>query len=199
MIIFVTAAIMLTCAGFYYREGLFTAICMAINVFLAGLIAFNFFEPLSNKVEALTDRTWMQGLEDFVCLIGLFCASFGLLRALTNKLNNEEITLQPTVNSLGAAAVGLAMGYLLAGFLVTAMETLPWHRNFLDFELHGENESGMRSVLPPDRVWLALMHRAGATCLSRGDNAPTFDAEGTFESYYSRFRRYDDGPNAGQK
>jgi uncharacterized membrane protein YidH (DUF202 family) len=190
MLILLTAAIMLICAYFYFREGLFTAVCMCVNVFLAGLIAFNFFEPLADSVEKSVRQTFLQGYEDFLCLIGVFSLALGVLRALSNHCNNDEVYYRPTLNALGAAGTALVMGYLLAGFLICAMETLPWNQNFLGFEPYRPEESPLRRVVPPDRVWLALMHRAGTTGLARGDT--TFDADGTFESQYYRFRRYPD-------
>jgi hypothetical protein len=190
--------VMLICAYVYFREGLFTAVCMGINVFLAGLVAFNFFEPLAGFLESMLDKTFLQDYLDFLCLVGVFALTLGVLRALTNKYNNEEVHYQPMMNAIGAAVVALGTGYLLAGFLICAMETLPWHQNFLGFEPYRPDEPSVRRVMPPDRVWLALMQRASQTCLSRS-GPPAFDKEGTFESYYMRFRRYADAPGEGQK
>jgi hypothetical protein len=194
-----TIIVILIVAYCHYREGLFTAACMCVNVVLAGLIAFNFWEPLAGAVESVVDRTFLQGYEDFVCLMFLFALSLGLLRALTHHFNSAEVVFQPALNQLGAAAMALITGYLLSGFLVCAMETLPWHQNFGGFEPYRENETGIRRYLPPDRIWLSLMHRAGATCLSRGDESRTFDPEGAFESNYFRFRRYADAPPEAPK
>src|SRR5262245_51383569 len=116
MLTLLTVGLMLICAYVYFREGLFTAVCMCANVFLAGLLAFNFFEPLANVAEQALDKTFLQGYEDFVCLIGLFSISLGVLRSVANRINNEEVHYQPTLNALGAAGVALVMGYLIAGF-----------------------------------------------------------------------------------
>jgi hypothetical protein len=197
MLIVFTLAVMLIVAYCHWQEGVFSAACMTISVFLAGLITFNFWEPLAGIVEPLIDRTFLQGYEDFVCLIGLFTVVLALLRGLTHALNNAEIEFLPIVNQVGGGLAALVTGYLLSGFLVCAMETLPWHQNFLGFEPYQEQEPKFRRYLPPDRVWLALMHRAGATCLSRGEGSPTFDAEGAFEGNYFRSRRYPDAPREG--
>ena len=72
---------------------------------------------------------------------------------------------------------------------------------------------GLRRIMPPDRVWLALMYRAGAFAFatsdedaSASDNGSafekayakhyTFDRKATFEMRYARFRRYGDHRNA---
>ena len=72
----------------------------------------------------------------------------------------------------------------------------------MDFEPRSRNEGDMRRLLPPDRVWLALMHYAGANGFARSadneaadspfDRYPTFDRSGTFELRYWRYRRYSD-------
>jgi len=46
-------------------------------------------------------------------------------------------------------------------------------------------------VLPPDRVWLALMRRASTGPFRQGED-PGFDPGGSFEQRYARLRRYAD-------
>jgi hypothetical protein len=190
MLILFTLAVTATVVYFHWREGIFNAACLCIAVFLSGLFAFNFFEPLATWMESFLDRTGLQGYEDFMCLIMLFFTALGLLRAATNAINNTEVEYQPVVNQIGAGVIAVVTGYLLSGFLIASMETLPWSQNFLGFEPYQEQESKLRSFLPPDRVWLALMHRAGATSLSAGDASTTFDPDGAFEGNYLRNRRF---------
>ena len=200
MLILFTLAVMLVVAYYHWHEGLFTATSLLVCVVLAGLVTFNFWEPLASLVESFVDRSFVQGYEDFVCLIGLFTVSLALLRGLTHSLNSKEIEFVPALNQIGGGMVGLVTGYLLSGFLVCALQTLPWQQNFLGFEPYQENELIVRRLLPPDRLWLALMHRAGNTCLSRGEGpGRTFDPDGTFESNYLRFRRYAEPPGEGTK
>jgi len=200
MLILFTLLVMLVVAYYHWGEGLFTAAGLLVCVMLAGLVTFNFWEPLANLVESLVDRSFVQGYEDFVCLIGLFTVSLALLRGLTHSLNNKEVEFFPALNQIGGGVIGLFTGYLLSGFLICAMETLPWHQNFLGFEPYQENEIIVRRFLPPDRIWLALMHRAGnAGVMSRGEGSRTFDPDGAFESNYYRFRRYSEPPAEGFK
>jgi hypothetical protein len=194
MLILLTIVIMLILAYCHFRQGLFSSTCTLVNVFLAGLITFNFWEPFAGVLEGWMVRTFVQGYEDFIVLITLFGVSLLVLRGVENSINKVEVAYYPALNQLGGSVVALVTGYLLSGFLICALETLPWHQNFLGFEPYNENESGVRRLMPPDRVWLALMHRAGKTWLSRGETVPTFDAEGTFESNYMRFQRQADAP-----
>src|SRR5262245_3446056 len=167
MLIAFTLAVMGVTAYVYFREGIFTAAAMLVNVVVAGLLTFNFFEPLAGGMGRLFRRTFLQGYEDFFALIALFCLFLGLLRALTNHFNSGLVEFPAAPQQFGAAVFALLAGYLTAGFLVCAMQTLPWDRHFLGFEPRAREESFLRRVAPPDRVWLALMHRAGTHAFGR--------------------------------
>jgi hypothetical protein len=189
MIVFLTFAIMLIVAYSFFREGLLTALTMLVNVFLAGLVAFNFWEPLASGMESSLQGSLLEGYEDSLCLFALFVITLGALRLVTNSLASTELQLPALVQQIGSIAVALLTGYLLAGFLVCMMQTLPWGRNFLGFDPTADADAPkLRRFMPPDRVWLALMHRAGAGPLSQPD-ATTFDPEGSFEMRYARERR----------
>jgi hypothetical protein len=203
MLTFFTILIMLVVAYAEFREGIFTALTTLVNVMLAGLIAFNFWEPVADLLDSSLRDSFLDGYQDLLIMIALFCISLGLLRAATNNLANKQIAFPPMLQQFGAAGIGLLTGYLVTGFLLCALQTLPWHRNFMDFEPRDRNnEGGLRRFLPPDRVWLALMHYAGANGFARSadneladspyDRYPTFDRSGTFELRYWRYRRYSD-------
>ncbi len=203
---FLTVLIMVFVAYAYLREGLFTACTMAINVLLAGLVAFNFWEPLAALLDPMLAGSFLHGYEDAFCLVLLFSLVLGLLRALTNNLAGTRVQFEGWLQTGGGFLFGLLTGYLVSGFLICTFQTLPWHENFMFFEPKYEAgpEHLVRHVLPPDRVWLALMHRAGAYALShredpRMSSSPsyydryvTFDKYGSFEMRYARYRRYGD-------
>jgi hypothetical protein len=194
---FFTIVIMGIVAFAHFREGLVTAFAMTCNVFLSGLVAFNFFEPLADALDPLFADNFLHGYEDFLTLVVLFCVTLGLLRWTTNFLLASEIQFHPAVLQGGGAFFGLISGYLTAGILVCALQTLPWHEHFIGFSTGMEDPSApvspLRRLLPPDRVWLAMVHRAGLVSLATPDAAEkraTFDWNGSFEQRYARFRRY---------
>ncbi len=209
MLILFTILIMVGVAWAFLREGVFTAATMFVNVLLAGLLTFNFWEPLADTLAGPSGQSFLKGYEDVLAMVGLFCVFLGGLRTLTNNLAKTKVEFPGGVDQVGAAVFGLLTGYLVSGFLVCALQTLPWGQHFLDFELRASNEPAFRSVMPPDRVWLALMHRAGTHSFGRAelseqeraetpastdaaDYYRTFDRFGTFESNYYRFRRVPD-------
>jgi uncharacterized membrane protein required for colicin V production len=198
MLIVCTLAIMLAVAYLHAREGLFTAVTMLVNALAAGLIAFNFWEPLAS----LFGSGALKPYADILCLTFLFCITLVVLRTITNNLNDTQIEFPQVAQVLGGGAVGMLTGYLLSGFLVCALETLPWGQHFLDFEPRNDKESALRSIMPPDRVWLAMMRRASSHSFSRArdiDPGPPadrdfhgFDPTGAFETNYLRLRRVPD-------
>ena len=172
------------------REGVLTAIANLVNICIAGVVAFEFFEPMADSLEETLRGGMFSGLEDSLSLFILFAPTLGLLRFLTINLAPQEVELQPLLQQIGAAAIALVSGYLLAGVLVVFLQMLPLGEHFLDFQYQAEaNGSKMRTFLPPDRVWLSVMNRAGAGPFSQGESV-TFDPEGTFSLRYAKFRRY---------
>jgi uncharacterized membrane protein required for colicin V production len=187
----------------YMREGLFTAFCMCCNVIIAGLVAFNFWEPLAELLESTLSSTPLHGYEDVLCLLTLFCITLAGLRTVTNVLANAQISLPPALQRGGGVVFGMLTGYLATGFLLCAFQTMPWHENFMFFDPTYDSSNMLRRVLPPDRVWLGMMYRAGAFAFSNQEDPNgqddsyyerfyTFDKSGTFEYRYAKYRRYGD-------
>jgi hypothetical protein len=205
---FLTVAIMLAVGYAYLREGVFTAFCMFFNVFVAGLMAFNFWEPLADLLDAPFAGSFLHGYEDLLCLVALFGVTLGGLRTITNAIARSQLKYPGWLRQLGGVLFGLSTGYLVAGFLLCTLQTLPWHENFMNFEPHLDEEGGggMRRIMPPDRVWLALMHKAGAYAFANNEDPDpqfaeqqsayarylTFDKYGNFSLRYARHRRYNE-------
>ena len=174
------------------REGVLTAMATLVNICISGLVAFEFFEPLAEELDGLFRGTFLAGFEDCLSLFVLFAPVLAGLRFLTNNLASQEVELPPLMQQVGSGAVALVSGYLLAGILVVFLQMMPWGENFLDFQYNVEPNSGkVRQYLPPDRLWLSFMNRAGSGPFSQGE-AVTFDPEGTFGVRYARMRRYKD-------
>ena len=206
-----TVLVMLVVAYAYWREGLLTACTMFVNVFLAGLITFNFFEPLADLLESPLADTFLRGWEDSLCMMVLFCFSLGILRVLTNSIAPTDLDYPPVLLRAGGVFFGVATGYLASGIIACILQTLPWHEHFMGFEAKyepGVAGGGLRNILPPDRVWLALMQRAGAYAFANSEDEEvkephgpyerylTFDKYSTFEIRYARYRRYSDERDA---
>jgi hypothetical protein len=190
MLLFMTFAVIGVVGYAFWREGVLTALSITVNIFLAGLVAFNFWEPLAAGLEDMLAGTVAAGLEDAIALFLLFSLTLGGLRAVTNNLANRQLEYHPVLQQVGSVVCALVAGYLLAGFLVCMLQTLPLSEKFLGFDPYIEAGSqGMRRVLPPDRVWLAMMARASQGPFAWSEVTP-FDPDGSFELRYAKARRF---------
>jgi len=206
MLAFLTILLMLIVAYAQFREGIFTALTVLINIVIAGVIAFNFWEPVADFLDPKLHGSFVGGWEDFFVLFILFSAALITLRIVTNNLAPTQIEFAATPNQFGGAFVGLCSGYLLAGFLTCMMQTLPWHEEFMGFAPRSSNEGPSRAFLPPDRVCLTMLRHLGAYPLASAEIDPgakspydryrTFDRGATFEQRYQRYRRYNNQRNA---
>jgi hypothetical protein len=186
-----TLLVMGICAYAMWREGPLTAFAMCANVLVAGVLAFNFWEPLADLLASSFDDTFADGAEDAVAMMLIFLPVLMLLRWITNSIAGTHMEYPPVLYRGGAVVFGLLTGYLLAGFLVCMIQTLPVPRNFLQFEIDEPGKSHpMRAVMPPDLVWLAMMH-AISDHKRLGSDEP-FDKNCNFELRYQRFRRWDE-------
>ena len=71
--------VVLIVAGSQYRNGIFTSATMLIQVLLAGIVAFGFWEPVADELDAYWQEGRMAGCEDCLALAGLFViVLFGL-------------------------------------------------------------------------------------------------------------------------
>jgi uncharacterized membrane protein required for colicin V production len=200
MLLIFTLIVIVLVAGSQYRNGIFTSATMLIQVLLAGVVAFGLWEPIADELDGMLQDGRLAGFEDCLVLTALFAGTIMILRLVTNRINKEPIDFNPIAQQIGGPAIGLVTGYLVSGFLICVLQTLPLDEDFLGFTPRRADESALRSYLPADRVWLAMMRRAGAYPLSWEDENPdadtpfdryaTFDRGGTFEMRYLRYRRH---------
>src|ERR1700689_4809964 len=133
MLLFGTLVVMLAVAYTQHNGGLFGSCAMLIKVFVSGLIAFGFWEPIADSLDPGLRTTFLAGCEDMIVLTLLFGVSLFLLRLATNYLAPDMIVEHGTVQHLGAGVVGLVTGYFVAGFMICVLETLPLDVHFMDF------------------------------------------------------------------
>ena len=191
MLGFFTFVIMVAGAYAFWRQGVLPALAMVVNILLAGLVAFNFFEPIAAELDPMLADSFLHGYEDSLCLVALFSLTLLFLRWASNALIHTTIEYHPILQQGGAMMFGLLAGYLVAGFLVCVAQTLPLDEHFLKFDARVDASAKgekLRRIMPPDRVWLALMHRASITSLS-WDEDSAFDPDGSYELRYGHERR----------
>src|SRR5262245_14668435 len=112
---FLTIVVMAGVTWAYLRLGLMTAFMMCVNVFAAGLLTFNFFEPLADLLDPMFTGTFLKGYEDAICLVVLFCLILGLLRLTTNFLCSSYIQFPAALQLGGCIFFAMTTGYLVSG------------------------------------------------------------------------------------
>jgi hypothetical protein len=194
-----TLLIMGVLAYAFWREGPLTAFATCVNVVLAGVLAFNFYEPLAGAMESAFSDSFLEGIEDAVALMLIFLPLLMLFRLIANTAANTHMEYPPILYRGGAVVFGLLAGYLLSGFLACMVQMLPLQKDFLGFEPY-DAAKPVRKFLPPDVMWLAMMHRlsgAGLSGVGGDDKAESrFDKRGNFQLRYTRYRRFDESGKA---
>src|SRR5207248_3045457 len=107
MLQIMTVLMMLAVAYAFWREGLMTAATMFVNVLLAGLVTFNFWEPLAELLEPVLAGSILAGYEDALVMLILFALTLGLLRLATNNLCNKDLEYPPALLRGGGLTFGL--------------------------------------------------------------------------------------------
>jgi uncharacterized membrane protein required for colicin V production len=128
-------------------EGLWGAALMFFNVVFAGMIAFNFYEPLAALIDT-TGVNW--GMSDTICLIVLFSVSVLILRLTTERLAPTMVRFPTPVYHVGRLVFGLATSVVTIAILTLAFECAPVHKKFLNYKQQPPFGLGI------DHHWLAF-------------------------------------------
>jgi hypothetical protein len=107
-------------------EGLWGAALMFFNVLFGGLIAFNFYEPLAKMLAE--NVSFLSGLADVICLLGIFLVATFLLRLTTETLAPAMVRFPTPVYHLGRWAFGLGCGAMTIAILLLGYDTAPVHK-----------------------------------------------------------------------
>jgi hypothetical protein len=150
----INALIALLILGMTYAlssEGLWGACLMFFNVVFAGLIAFNFYEPLAQLLAE--NVTFLSGFADTLCLLGLFIVAVTILRLTTETLAPAMVRFPAPLYQLGRLFFGLACATLTVAILLLGFETAPVHKKIfgvIDYKAMVPFKLGI------EREWLAF-------------------------------------------
>jgi uncharacterized membrane protein required for colicin V production len=139
-------------------EGLWGAALVFFNVVFAGMIAFNFYEPLAD----LIDRTGIGwGFSDTLCMLGLFCVSLLILRMTTETLAPAMVRFPMPLYHLGRLVFGALGAAVTMAIILLAFEAAPIHKKVfytIDYKSKPPFNLGL------DHLWLGFFqHATGAT------------------------------------
>lgn len=169
ILIAIIAVVTWMCAS----EGAWGAVFIFLSVVFAGLLAMNFFEPAAALLEGSISRegSWSRRW-DFIALTGIFILGVFAFRLASEQLCPTFMEVHPLAYDGLRWGVGLLTGYVTMAFLLTAIHTAPFPREFLGFTPERNNLLG---IAAPDRQWLGFVQRASEFTYSTGRNGLIFD------------------------
>ncbi len=128
MAIIIVAAIILGSAGYHFLKGsIIRSFGMLIAAIFAMFFAFGYFETLSAMIISYSAENatflipWAQALS-FLLIFGL---SFSLMQALLIQLTRYEVNFGKTAEHIGRISLGVLIGFILSGVLLTFIAMLP--------------------------------------------------------------------------
>lgn len=149
----INSAIVALIAGMTWAlmgEGLWGAALMFFNVLFAGLLAFNFYEPLA----ALLDSTGIGwGFSDTLGLMAIFIVALVILRSTTEAIAPARVRFPAPIDHLGRISFGLLTGLVTVAILLLAFETAPVHKKIFGVI---DYKSEVPFGLGLDRRWLGF-------------------------------------------
>jgi hypothetical protein len=134
--------------AFLVNGGLWTNTLVLINAVTAGLIAFNYFEPLASfldRQEASYTYFW-----DFLSLWLIFAVAMGAMRSVTDLLSRVKVKFRKPVDQAGGIIMACVVGMVMVSFTMASLHTAPLARKFLSDNFDPESPIAMS----PDRQWL---------------------------------------------
>ena len=160
-------------------EGIWGASLTSLIVIFSGLLAMNFFEPVAGMLEGFGSSLWWRSHCDILALLGLFAGLVFGLRTLTERISPRFITSERLAYELGRWGGGLLAGYVTMAFLLPALHTGPFPRNFWGFTPERRN---LLNIVAPDRQWLGFTQWVSEETLKRSGGGKVFDGPRTIRA-----------------
>ncbi len=168
MLTLVLLLIFIIVAGALWFQGLWSNVITLINFLLAGLLSFNYFEPVASMiVKSQPSYTYVV---DFVVLWAIFAASFGLLRLFTDIASRKRVAFPFLVETIGRSVLALWVAWLFVGFVCASLHTAPLGPHPMGFQQ--TPAAGNFLGMAPGKQWLALIQSRSRGTFSRSESDP---------------------------
>lgn len=171
MIDFILLAILAGVTWCVASEGFAGAIQTAIICIISGLAAMNFFEPLAEMLQGILPANY-SAWADSVALIGIFAVLVAVLRLAVERAAPGFPDARRPMYEGGRWLGALIAGYVTMAFLLTALHTAPFPREFIGFTPERPNLLGMAA---PDRQWLGFTQYVSERSLKKWGTPNIFD------------------------
>ena len=132
MLNLVLLLIFIMCVAALWFQGLWSNVVTLINLLLAMMFAFNYFEPWRSCSMAWSRPTPTCGTSSH-CGGCLRCPS-ALLRVMTDMLSRTRVVFDFWVETVGRSIIGVWIAWLFIGFICATMHTAPLGPHPLGFQ-----------------------------------------------------------------
>lgn len=176
-----------------FNQGIWSNTIALINAVTSGLIATNYFEPVTRFLSdsmPLMDYNW-----DVLVLGILFALSFVTLRFLTARASLYQVRFHPVAEQVVGGALAVWTGWVAVCFICFALHTAPLSRTFLGESF--DPEAAMFFGTSPDRQWIGFidgLSGGGGWGRNDADDAGNvrsrFDPKGEFLLKYASRRKF---------
>jgi len=148
-------------------EGLWGSALMFFNILFAGMIAFNFYEPLA----AMLDKTGINwGFSDTLCFLVLFGVALVALRLTTETLAPAMVRFPTPLYHAGRLIFGLGGALLTVAILLIGFECAPVHKKLFKAYVY---DSKPPFGLGLDHQWLGFFqHETGGVFVQYNSGGP---------------------------
>ena len=153
-------------------DGAFNAGITCVTVVISGLMAMNLFEPVAQIGEKIITSPAWQYRWDITALLGLFIVFVVAIRYGLEWVAPLYHQMEGRANEIGRWGFGLLTGYVMMAFLLTAIHTAPFPREFIDFK---PERSNFFDALAPDRQWLGFTQYVSETVFATAPAPRIFD------------------------
>jgi uncharacterized membrane protein required for colicin V production len=156
-------------------EGLWGAALMFFNALFAGLIAFNFYEPLAAMLSGSVSQ--LSGYADTLCLLVLFAVTLFILRLITDSIAPTMVRFPTPVYHIGRVLFALGGASVTMAILLLSFHTAPIHKKmFTAYTYEQKPPFGMGL----DWKWLAFFQYTTGQTFANFGNDPAPDPTGEY-------------------
>jgi uncharacterized membrane protein required for colicin V production len=156
IVLILTVVLVLGIAFLQMKQGLFSALVMAVLSVCSAALALSIYKPLAGAT-GLYDRVGPQLAQAGILAVVFFLAIF-TLRTVAEKLITQDIYFSTIIDRLGGAICGIITGMTMTGILLVVAQLLPLPATILDYKPYDENLRRSQRLAPfyPDDFVQAL-------------------------------------------
>ena len=156
--------------------GLWNNLLSLVNFLLAALLASSLYENVAALLASASPMIKSYDyLLEFISVWLIFCASFGVLRGLTEFLSAKRVQFDNLTELIGRSLLSVWLGFAFLQFTMFTFHLAPLAPS--DYAVNPRE-----SVLGfgPDRMWLSLIQSRSRGALSAGKSSTQFGLADTY-------------------